>query len=88
VQLIEELKIQLIKNEKEIIRLRAEKDRMSAMNSGHVTVDDLHRKIRERESETRDISAQYEEIESSFIKKENMFKNSKTYMEEVLKQIG
>lgn len=58
------------------------------MHSGHVTVDDLHRKIRERESEIRDITSQYDEIESSFIKKEHMFKNSKSYMEEVLKQIG
>ena len=82
------MKIQLVKNEKEIIKLRAEKDRMQAAGSGHLTTDELMRKIREREGEIRDITGQFEEIESNFIKKEKIFKDSKSYMEEVLKQIG
>ena len=77
-----------MKNEKEIIRLRVEKDRQSTTSSGHLTTDDLLRKIRERESEIKDITSQFEDIESNFIRKEKIFKDSKSYMEEILKQIG
>ncbi len=80
--------MQLIKNEKEIIRLNTEKQRMSGVMSGHVTTDDLMRKIRERESEIRDITSQYDEIETSFLKRESIFKDSKAYIESIMKEIG
>ncbi len=59
------------------------------MNSstGNVSADDLIKKIRDRESEIRDITHKFEEIEISFLKKEKIFHDSKAYMEEVLKQI-
>jgi hypothetical protein len=52
-----------------------------------VTADDLIRKIREREAEVRDISMQFEHLNVEFIKKEKIFNESKTYMQEILKQI-
>lgn len=45
------------------------------------------RKLKERDSELRDISRRFEDIESGFINKEKIFKESKSYMEELLKQI-
>jgi hypothetical protein len=82
---VEELKIQMVKNEKEIIKLKAEKDRIASATTGHLTTDDILRKIREREAEIRDIVNKFDEIESSFIKKEKITKDSKSYMDEVLK---
>ena len=52
-----------------------------------MTVDDLLRKIREREGEIRDISHQFDQMEAEFIKKEKIFIDSKVYMEEIIKQI-
>ena len=74
--MIEELKLQLVKNEKEIIKLRADKERLNSATSGHLTIDDLTRKIRERESEIRDLVNQYSEIESNFLKKEQIYKET------------
>lgn len=45
------------------------------------------RKIRERESELKDITKQFDEIEQSFIKKESIFKDSKAYIEHISKEI-
>ena len=86
--MVEELKIQLVKNQKEILKLQEEKMRYSGHSTGHYTTDNLLHKIRERESEIRDITRQFEEIEQSFIKKESIFKDSKSYMEQLLKEIG
>lgn len=61
--------------------MTAEKQKYTHTSSGVVTVDDLMRKIRERESELRDITKQFDEIEQSFIKKESIFKDSKAYIE-------
>jgi len=52
-----------------------------------VSADELTRKIRERESEIRDITRKYDDIDTDFIKKDKIFKDSKAYMDEVLKQI-
>ncbi len=76
------------RNEKEILRLRAEKDKLSQLNTHGgqmVTTDDLVRKIREREGEVRDITMQYEQLNVEFLKKEKIFNESKTYMQEILK---
>ena len=87
-QLVEELKVQLVKNQKEILKLQEEKLRASGRSSGHLTTDDLLRKIREREAEVRDITRQFEEIEQGFLRKESIFKDSKSYMEQLLREIG
>jgi hypothetical protein len=81
------MRTQLQKNEREVLRLASERDRLSSTMTGHVTTDDLLRKIRERESEVRDITREFETMEAEFIKKEKIFVDSKAYMEEVLKQI-
>ena len=52
-----------------------------------MSADELTRKIRERESELRDITRKYDDIDTDFIKKDKIFKDSKAYMDEVLKQI-
>ena len=52
-----------------------------------MSADELTRKIRERESEIRDITRKYDDIDTDFIKKDKIFKDSKAYMDEVLKQI-
>ena len=45
------------KNEREILRLKAEKDKVQSLSGNHqVTADDVIRKIRERDSELREIS--------------------------------
>jgi hypothetical protein len=76
------------KNEREILRLRSEKEKISHIHGGHpVTADDVIRKIRERDAELRDITLQYEHLNLDFLKKERIFNDSKTYMSEVLKQI-
>ena len=80
------MRLALKKNMGEIARLEKEKERYHA-TTGHVTVDDMLRKIRERESELRDINHQYDSIEGEFIKKEKIFIDSKVYMEEIIKQI-
>lgn len=85
--LINDMRIQLQRNERELLRLTAERDRFASTMTGHVTTDDLLRKIRERESEVRDITREFEQMEAEFIKKEKIFVDSKAYMEEVMKQI-
>lgn len=79
--------MQLQKNEREILKLRAEKERLQNMNSGNLTADDLLRKIRERESEISDITREYDQVYASFSKNEKIFVDSKAYQEELLKQI-
>lgn len=54
-RLIEDMRLALQKNLGEIARLEKEKERYQG-STGHVTVDDMLRKIRERDSELRDIS--------------------------------
>ncbi len=76
------------KNEREILRLKSEKERVLMMNGGHaVTSEDIMRKLKERESELREINMQYETLNIDFTKKERIFNDSKTFISEVLKQI-
>lgn len=83
-RLIEDMRLALQKNLGEIARLENEKKRYN-QSTGHVTMDDMLRKIRERESELRDINHQFDSIEADFIKKEKIFIDSKAYMEEIIK---
>lgn len=85
-RLIEDMRLALQKNLAEISRLEKEKERYH-VNTGQVTVDDLLRKIRERDSELRDINHQFDAIQADFIQKEKIFIDSKVYMEEIIKQI-
>jgi hypothetical protein len=39
----------MVKNEKEISKLTTEKNRIASATTGHITTDDILRKIRERE---------------------------------------
>lgn len=86
--LVDELRLQLTKNEKTIINLNSERLKLQSQSTGHLTTDDLLRKIRDRESEIRDLTTQFQDVEASLIKKERMFKESKSYMDEIIKQIG
>lgn len=87
-QVIAELRLQMQKNEREVLRLKAEKERVAQMNGGHVvTAEDILRKLKERESELREINMQYETLNIDFTKKERIFNDSKTFIQEVLKQI-
>ena len=78
----------LERNEREILRMQQEKDRIAGKTTGHLTTDDLMRKIRERDAEARDLTKQFEEIHLDFQKKEKIFQDSRAYMEEVNKQIS
>ena len=78
----------MIKNEKEIIKLNTDREKYARMNSGMVTTDELMRKIREREEEVRDIVREFDEIEQSFIKRETIYKESNSYIEQITKQIN
>ncbi len=73
------------KNEREINKLRAEKEHLSRLSTGHITTDDIMRKIKERNEEVRDMTKRYEEVEANFIKNERIFNDSKAYLEELLK---
>ncbi|CDW85652.1 protein fantom [Stylonychia lemnae] len=86
--LLEELKIQMVKNEKEILKLTSEKDKYINMTTGRVTTDELLRKIREREEEVHDISREFDEMNRKFIHKETLFKESKAYIDQILNEIG
>lgn len=83
--MIAEMRQHLARNEKEIIRLQTEKQKLANSSTGSLTSDDLLRKIHERDSEIRDIQREYDKIEAEFIKKEKIFVDSKAYMEEVSK---
>ena len=52
-----------------------------------LTQDDVLRKIRERESEIRELTNQLETVNLDFLKREKIFNTTKTYMEELYKQI-
>ena len=81
--------MQMQKNEREILRLKSEKEKVQSLSGNHqVTADDVIRKIRERDSELREISMQVETLQVEFTKKERIFKESKDYIQEVLKQIN
>jgi len=90
-QLIEQLRLQMKTNERTILQLRSEKEKIQHLNPNQATTqltqDDLLRKIRERDSEIREISQQVESLNLDFIKKEKIFNESKAYMEQVLKDI-
>ena len=45
------------------------------------------RKIRERDSEIRELTNQLESVNLDFLKREKIFNTTKTYMEELYKQI-
>ena len=79
---------QLAKNEGLVIRLKAEKMKLDSSSTGHLSTDDLLRKIREREAEIRDLTNEFQDVEGNLIKKEKIFKESKSYMDEILKQLG
>jgi acyl-[acyl carrier protein]--UDP-N-acetylglucosamine O-acyltransferase len=52
-----------------------------------LTQDDVLRKIRERDSEIRELTNQLESVNLDFLKREKIFNTTKTYMEELYKQI-
>jgi hypothetical protein len=49
----------MVKNEKEILKLRTEKDRMMHHGTGSITQDELLKKVRERDSEIKDITQDF-----------------------------
>lgn len=52
-----------------------------------LTQEDVLRKIRERDSEIRELTNQLESVNLDFLKREKIFNTTKTYMEELYKQI-
>ena len=83
----EELRQQLVKNEKEILKLTAEKEKFSQSFTGKHTIDQVMNIIRDKDEELKDISKSMEDLELNFINKERIFKESKSFMDEILKQI-
>ena len=56
--------------------------------SGHfMTQEDVLRKIREREAEIRELSNKLEEVNLDYMKREKIFVTTKTYMEQLYKEI-
>ena len=56
--------------------------------SGHfMTQEDVLRKIREREAEIRELNNKLEEVNLDYMKREKIFVTTKTYMEQLYKEI-
>ncbi len=56
-------------------------------SSGVATHDELVRRLQDKDKQLREISGKFENLEQSFVNKENIFKESKGYMEEVMKEV-
>ena len=82
------LRLQYTRNIQEVTRLEAEKQRIFSQTGGaQYSSNELLRRIQERDTEIRDLSLKYEEIEHGFLKRESMFKDSNSYMEQIMKEI-
>ncbi len=82
-----DLKTQVVENEKTVMRLQTELDRLSQSSTGMITQDAMINQIKDRDAEIREVQMKYEDYEASFINKENIFKESKHYFDEVMKEI-
>lgn len=67
--------------------MTGEQDKLSNTMTGNVYQDDIIKKIREKDDEIKDIRRNMDDLEMNFINKERIFKESKAYMDELLKQI-
>jgi hypothetical protein len=55
------------------------------MTGGKVHVEEVMNKLKNKDEELREVVRKMEDYESQFINKERIFKESKSYMEEILK---
>jgi len=69
------------------MKLDSDLERLGRSHTGVMAQDEMINKIRDRDAEIREMQNKYDDLESGFISKENMFKESKAYMQDLLKQV-
>ena len=82
-----DLRSQLVRVEKEVFRLQQEKTNLQMYSTGNKRTDDIMREVQEADFELRNISRKFEDIELRYQNKEDVFRGSKSYMDEIFEKL-